>query len=161
MTSVVLVPGVLALLPEYASLEDPVPDLRAACLAAVGRLSADVEVLADEQGRRVAEHLLGATPARHGDHPTYLAVANGSARRSDTAPGYLDERAVPFDDGLGLALRTSDREALLGLDHDLARELWASTAAIPRLAAVLPPRHAPQVDFDDDPFGVQYWVISW
>ena len=49
MTRVVLVPGVLALLPEYAGLEDPVAELRAACLAAVAWLGPDVTVLADEQ----------------------------------------------------------------------------------------------------------------
>ncbi len=53
-----LVPGALALLPEYAGIEDPVADLRAACVEAVGWLGADVTVLADAQGTRVAEHLL-------------------------------------------------------------------------------------------------------
>ena len=38
MTRVVLVPGVLALLPEYAGFADPVADLRAACLADTGQL---------------------------------------------------------------------------------------------------------------------------
>ena len=59
---VVLVPGVLALLPEYASLTDPVAELRAACLDAVAWLVEEggpVTVVADAQGRRVAEHLLG------------------------------------------------------------------------------------------------------
>ena len=55
---VVLVPGVLALLPEYASLTDPVAELRAACLAAVAWLVEEggpVTVVADAQGRRVSE----------------------------------------------------------------------------------------------------------
>lgn len=161
MTSVVLVPGVLALLPEHASLEDPVAELRAACLAAVAELSGQVEVIADGQGRRVAEHLLARTPARSGDDPTYLVVGNGSARRSTSAPGYLDDRAGPFDAALGRALRSSDREALAGLNLDLAADLWASTSAIPRLAAVLPAGASARVDYEGDPFGVQYWVVSW
>ena len=40
MTRVVLVPGVLALLPDYAGVEDPVTDLRTACRDAVGWLPA-------------------------------------------------------------------------------------------------------------------------
>ena len=59
---VVLVPGVLALLPEYASLSDPVAELRAACLSAVSWLvdgDGPVSVVADAQGRRVAERLVG------------------------------------------------------------------------------------------------------
>lgn len=161
---VVLVPGVLALLPEYAGLEDPVPDLRASCERAVGWLTADVEVVGDPQGRRVADHLLAVTaearsPAAAG--ASYLVVGNGSARRSETAPGYLDDRAVPFDDALGRALTGADRTALAGLDQDLARDLWASTTALPRLADLLPDPCTVTVDYDDDPFGVQYWVVRW
>ena len=60
MTRVVLVPGVLALLPEYAGIEDPVAELREACLAAVAWLGADVSVLGGAQGTRVGEYLLEA-----------------------------------------------------------------------------------------------------
>lgn len=161
---VALVPGVLALLPRYAGLEDAVPDLRAACERAVGWLTGDVEVVADGQGRRVAEHLLEVTAGhrdRTGGGPSYLVVGNGSARRSETAPGYLDDRAVPFDDALARALTGPDRAALAGLDQDLARDLWASTTSLPRLADLLPDPCAVTVDHDDDPFGVQYWVLRW
>ena len=83
---VVLVPGVLALLPEYASLTDPVAELRAACLAAVAWLVEEggpVTVVADAQGRRVAEHLLRAvspssTTEARSTGPV-LVVANGSS----------------------------------------------------------------------------------
>ena len=152
MTRVVLVPGVLALLPEYASIEDPVAALRAACLAATSWLGGDVEVLGDP---RVAAYLLGAT-ARQGDEPSYLVVGNGSAKRTAKAPGHLDERAADFDRALGQSLRAGHPQ----VDVDLARELWASVDGIAALAALgdLGPA---RVDYDDDPYGVQYWVMRW
>jgi hypothetical protein len=159
VTRMVLVPGVLALLPAYASIEDPVADLRAACLDAVGWLGADVRVVADGQGARVAAHLLAST-TRTGDEPSYLVVGNGSARRTEKAPGHLDERAAAFDADLGRSLRDGPFRSLAAVDRDLARELWASVDGIVEMAAV-PDLSLVQVDYDSDPFGVQYWVIRW
>jgi hypothetical protein len=160
VTRVVLVPGVLALLPEYASIEDPVADLRAACLAAVGWLGADVTVLADAQGARVAAHLLAST-TRSGDQPSYLVVGNGSARRSEKAPGFLDDDSFGFDAGLADALTTPDPAALAGIDPTTSDALLAATDGIRALGDVLTSAHVATVDYDDDPYGVQYWVVRW
>ena len=156
-TRVVLVPGTLALLPEYAGIEDPVVDLRAACADAVGWLGADVTVLADAQGARIAAHLLAST-ARTGDAPSYLVVGNGSARRTEKAPGHLDERAAAFDADLGQRL---EQGALAGIDLDLARAVWADVDAIVELAGVVPDLELERVDYDAAPYGVQYWVLRW
>jgi hypothetical protein len=159
VTRVVLAPPVLALLPEYAGLEDPVAELRAVVLAAVGWLGEDVTVLGDDQAQRVAAHLLGAT-TRTGAEPSYLVMGNGSARRTDASPGPYDERAVPFDGALGRALLAGDRAALAEVDADLARELWATVEPIRRVAA-LSELSGAKVDYDAAPFGVQYWVMRW
>jgi len=151
----VLVPGVLALLPEYAGLVDPVAELRAACLGAVGWLGADVTVLADAQGARVAEHLLASTD-RSGDETSYLVVGNGSARRTEKAPGHLDERSLAFDDALRAALVSRSTN---WPDLDLGKSLLASLDGI-QLAGELLSGEA-TIDYDDDPFGVQYWVMRW
>ena len=156
---VVLVPGVLALLPEYAGIEDPVADLRAACLGAVGWLGSDVTVLTNGQGARVAEHLLAAT-TRDGAEPSYLVVGNGSARRTEKAPGHLHDGAHEFDAALGSALVAADGDALAALDRELAADLWADVEGIVALSK-LPDLELVQVDYDDDPYGVQYWVIRW
>jgi len=162
---VVLVPGVLALLPEYAGLADPVAELRAACREAVAWLGdGPVTVVADDQGRRVAEHLLGERRAltRGGDHAAYLVVANGSACRSEKAPGHLDERAFGFDESLDKALRTPDREALTALDDALGAGLWAGNVpGLRALGDLLEGAGPAVVDYADDPFGVQYWVMRW
>jgi hypothetical protein len=156
-TRVVLAPPVLAFLPQYAGLEDPVAELREVVLDAVGWLGREVTVLGDEQAQRIGAHLLGLT-TREADEPSYLVLGNGSARRTDASPGPYDERAVAFDDAVGAALRAGDTATLAALDLELARELWASVEPISELAA-LSSISSVQVDHDAAPFGVQYWVV--
>ena len=167
MTRVVLVPGVLALLPSYAGIEDPVADLRAACLDAVSWLGPDPVVLGDEQGARVARSLLDTVVEVREPlgprlatttEPSYLVVGNGSARRTEKAPGHFDERAAAYDEELRAALSSGDAT---WPDAGLGKGLLASLDGISRLAELLPAGVSAQVDYDDDPFGVQYWVMRW
>lgn len=162
MSRIALVPGCLGLLPEYASLTDPFDDLRAACSHAVAWLGDQVEVVATDQGRRVAEALLAHRPRAVGEvGSSHLVVANGSACRNRRDPGYLGHRAVDFDDAVSKALALPDVERLRNVDQDLARELLASTEAFPALAELLTTVRLESVDYDDDPYGVQYWVMRW
>jgi hypothetical protein len=160
-TRIVLVPGVLALLPEYASATDPITELRSACLAAVGWLGTGVEVVADESGAKIARALLDASPPAGSASRSVLVVANGSACRTEKAPGYLDPRAEIFDADLGRALAEPDSKALREVDDRLAKELWASTAALPDLADLVEDAETVAVDYDAAPYGVQYWVMRW
>ena len=159
---VVLVPGVLALLPSYRGIEDPVAYLRAACLDAVRWLGAEPRVVASAQGARVAEHLVTevsrlASLAPQPPSEGVLIVANGSATRTEKAPGHLDERARPFDQALRESLVTG---RLGDLDQELARELWADVDSLVWLGEEVDVDPASvQVDYDDDPYGVQYWVM--
>ena len=160
---VVVVPGTLALLPEYASVEDPIPDLRAAVEEAVGWLLADGPATAlwgSPSAHRIAEHLLGD---RGGHAPGVLVVANGSATRTEKAPGHFDERSAAFDGFVGKALAEGDPAALAGIDTALADELWAMPDAdvLRKLAGRVRPVTDVQVDYDDAPYGVQYWVVRW
>ena len=162
---VALVPGVLALLPEYAGSADPVAGLRASCLAAVAWLgeAGGFGVLGSAQGVRVARSLgaaVGVDADLVTEHPTaLLVVGNGSARRTEKAPGHLDDRAAGFDAALGAALRAGD---LSDVDLTLGERLWADTDSLAwlREERVLDGRPA-VVDYDDAPFGVQYWVMRW
>jgi hypothetical protein len=101
---------------------------------------------------------VAARPPQPPTEPSYLVVGNGSARRSERAPGYLDERSLAFDDDLRAALTSSD---VGRLDLGLGESLLASLDGIRRLPEVLDPDARVQVDYDDDPFGVQYWVMRW
>jgi hypothetical protein len=160
---IALVPGVPALLPAYSSIEDPVADLRAACLDVVASLGPRVRVIAPSAtGARVAEHLL----ATHGaevaaDATDVLVVGNGSAKRTEKAPGHLDERAEPFDDDVRRALLEPLPTALAGLDAALADDLWADVDGIRSLGDLLTPDSRADVRYDAAPYGVQYWVITW
>lgn len=158
---IALIPGCLALLPEYAAIADPVAELRRAVAEAVAWLGDDVEIVATDQGRRVAESALAARSQAAGNHPSVLVVANGSACRTEKAPGFLDERAEAFDAGLGASLSRPASDALREVDDVLAKELWADVTALPRLADLLGEARTVAVDHDAAPYGVQYWVIRW
>ncbi|MFL6025155.1 MAG: hypothetical protein ACJ72O_17565 [Marmoricola sp.] len=131
---VVVVPGVPALRPEYASIEDPVAELRAAVRAARAWLEEDQDGL--------------------------LLVANGSAKRTEKAPGHFDERAEGFDEELGAALASGDLDALRAIDVDLAAELLADVDALVGLGPLGEVTDV-HVDYDDAPYGVQYWVVRY
>ena len=108
------------------------------------------------------ETVASATSSTNVGASSVLVVANGSARRSEKAPGHLDERAAAYDAELEKALRAGDGEALRALDPGLAEELMVgNVAGFARLGELLTPGVAPEVDYADDPFGVQYWVMRW
>ena len=94
-----------------------------------------------------------------------LVMGDGTARRSAAAPGYLDERAEPFDTVVEQAFRDGDLPALAALDPDLARDLlavgrpaWQVLAGA--LAAGTPARPGTRILYSDAPFGVAYLVAT-
>lgn len=72
---------------------------------------------------------LGADLGRGEERVAVLVMGDGSARRSTTAPGYLDSRAALFDATVADALATADADALLSLDPTLGVELLAAGRA--------------------------------
>jgi len=105
---------------------------------------------------------LGARLAHRAGRVALLVMADGSARRGLKAPGYLDERSLPFDAMVEQAVRSGDLSALLRLDPALARELMATgRPAWQVLAGAVDGRQvASKVRYCDDPFGVGYLVAS-
>jgi hypothetical protein len=106
-----------------------------------------------------------------------LVMGDGSARRSAAAPGYLDDRAEPFDATVEQAFRDGDLSALTALDPDLARDLLASgRPAWQALAGALSPALSPasrvavgssasahpaaEILYSAAPFGVAYLVAT-
>jgi len=87
---------------------------------------------------------LGRELAAAAPRVALLVMGDGSARRSAAAPGYLDERAEPFDATVEQAFRDGDLAALTALDPDLARDLLASgRPAWQALAGALSPVSRP------------------
>jgi hypothetical protein len=72
---------------------------------------------------------LGRQVAASARRVALLAVGDGSARRSVSAPGYLDERAAPFDESVERAVRDGEWAALAALDKELAADLMADGRA--------------------------------
>lgn len=118
-------------------------------------------------GSRAYVHQLHASDL---DDAAVLVVADGSAKRSERAPGHLDDRAEPFDATVAAALADGDADALGGIDLELADSLWCSGAQAWRTAgdAVSARLHAAEVaaveaclHLDDAPLGVGWFVAEW
>ena len=92
-----------------------------------------------------------------------LVMGDGSARRSLKGPGYLDERAEPFDATVVKALADGSSHALAALDLELARELLVAGAPAWKAAANLLADGTwnAEVLYTDAPYGVMYTVASW
>ncbi len=105
---------------------------------------------------------LGARLARSSGRVGVLVMADGSARRGLKAPGYLDDRSVPFDAEVERAVRAGNLSALLTLDPVLARELMATGRAGWQVlaGAMTGVRPVTEIRYCDDPFGVAYLVAS-
>ena len=106
-----------------------------------------------------AGHRLAEEDGRTG----LLVMGDGSARRSLKAPGYLDDRAAPFDAGVQTCIESGRLAGLAELDPGLAAELLvAGRAAWQVLAGAVdrsPGRS--RLHYSGDPFGVWYPVFSW
>ncbi|MFE0808900.1 class III extradiol dioxygenase subunit B-like domain-containing protein [Streptomyces sp. NPDC058848] len=92
-----------------------------------------------------------------------LVLGDASACRTLKAPGYLDERAAPFDAEVARALATADTAALTALDVSLSRELKASGRAPWQVlaGAAEDAGLAGALLYEDAPYGVGYVAAAW
>jgi hypothetical protein len=92
-----------------------------------------------------------------------LAMGDGSARRSEKAPGHLDPAAGPFDAAVARALGDGDPAALAALDPAEGERLLAAGVPVWRaVGAALAGRSIEgRLLADEAPFGVGYPVASW
>ncbi len=92
-----------------------------------------------------------------------LVVGDGSARRSEKAPGHLDEGSFAVDESILAALATGDTAALLALDPDTCDALMVTgRAPLQHVAHLLRGRRVEaDLVWSGDPWGVMYWVAVW
>ncbi|WP_211123354.1 class III extradiol dioxygenase subunit B-like domain-containing protein [Streptomyces yatensis] len=116
------------------------------------------EPLAAERCIEVGRELAGRA-----ERMALLVMGDGTACRTLKAPGYLDERAAPFDAEVARALAAADTGALAALDEELAYELKAAGRA-PLQVLAGAAEGAPlkgELRYDEAPYGVGYFVASW
>lgn len=105
----------------------------------------------------------GVTLAGQSARVAMLVMGDGTARRTEKAPGTLDPRAAAFDATVSRALAAADCDALLDLDAGLAEELMVagrvSWQVLAGAAWGLP--WDAVVTYDDAPYGVGYFVATW
>ncbi len=118
-----------------------------------GEVLAPDECLAE--GRRLAARA---------DRVALLVMGDASACRTLKAPGYLDERAAPYDAEVARALGSADTAALRALDPGLAHDLkvsgrapWQVLAGAAEVGAGL----SGALLHEDAPYGVGYIVATW
>ncbi|MER6431514.1 MULTISPECIES: class III extradiol dioxygenase subunit B-like domain-containing protein [Streptomyces] len=116
------------------------------------------EPLAPERCNEVGREI-GARAGR----VALLVMGDASACRSVKAPGYLDERAAPFDAEAARVLGAADVAGVRALDAELAQELKAAGRAPWQVLAGA----AEGADlggnllYEDAPYGVGYLVATW
>ncbi|MEV5879841.1 class III extradiol dioxygenase subunit B-like domain-containing protein [Streptomyces sp. NPDC052101] len=92
-----------------------------------------------------------------------LVMGDASACRTVKAPGYLDERAEPFDAEAARALGAADVAAVQALDPKLAHELKASGRAPWQVlsGAAEYANLTGSLLYEAAPYGVGYVVATW
>ncbi|SEF91402.1 hypothetical protein SAMN05444920_1011004 [Nonomuraea solani] len=148
----------------YGIASDAPPDL---CLEVGRRLAAGEGQRAAEERRPEAERRQPEAgrgrPAVGPGRTGLIVAADGSARRGEKAPGYLDPRAADLDAQIGRALGTGDVTRLSALDPATCTALLvAGRAAWQVMAGACEgTRWLAHLRYEDDPFGVAYWVATW
>lgn len=106
---------------------------------------------------------VGREIAARAERVALLVMGDASACRTLKSPGYLDERAAPFDAEVARALGAADLAALQALDAELAYELKVSGRAPWQVLAGA--AQGAGLDgrllYDDAPYGVGYVVATW
>ncbi|MFF8606387.1 class III extradiol dioxygenase subunit B-like domain-containing protein [Streptomyces sp. NPDC015346] len=105
----------------------------------------------------------GRELAASADRVALLVMGDGSACRTLKAPGYLDERAAPFDAEAARALGAADLDALRAIDAELAHELKAAGRAPWQVLAGAAEDAGLEgrLLYEDAPYGVGYIVAAW
>ncbi len=93
----------------------------------------------------------------------WLVMGDGSAKRTEKAPGFVDARAIAFDDAVAAALGTGDVPALAQLDVDTGEQLWSTGAQVWRAVgrALASEEVSAELLAEESPYGVDYLVAGW
>jgi hypothetical protein len=106
---------------------------------------------------------LGTALAERAARVGLLVCGDGSACRSEKAPGFYDPDAEQWDDAAVSAIRNADAQALLDLDVDVARRVLAAGRAPWQVLAGAASGAVFNADvaYAEAPYGVMYVVGTW
>ncbi|HEY5833915.1 class III extradiol dioxygenase subunit B-like domain-containing protein [Streptomyces sp.] len=153
--------------PEESADADPPPlplSLAVAAWLLRGWRAAPVEGVAVEELLEPAWcAAAGRTVAQAAGRVALLVMGDGSACRTVKAPGYLDDRAEPFDATVAAALAAADLGALAALDPVLAQSLKAAGRAPWQVlaGAAEDAGLTGELLHASAPYGVGYFVAAW
>lgn len=105
---------------------------------------------------------LGRKLAGEAERVGLLVLGDGSACRTEKAPGFFDPRAEAFDAAVAAALAGADAAALAAIDPAEAAELLVAGRAPWQVLAGAKDRdmHG-ELLYDSAPYGVAYFVAKW
>lgn len=191
LSAVAFVPQPPLLVPEVAQgAASELDDLRTACGQVLGRCLDDADeatVVGSVDGIEIASWLIQyvgwrgtltnlvidpLTPTSQcleigtSFECSRLVVAgDGSARRSQKAPGSFDDRAEDFDARVAVALAAGDPDGILELEAGLAGDLLVAGRAAWQVAAAAAKASDNSwwgsLDYYEFPYGVTYFAASW
>ena len=120
-----------------------------------------VEIARDESQNQLVE--LSMELANSPGSIAFVVVADGSAARTEKAPGYLHPDATAFDALLEDALASGNVQSLASLDRTQAANVVAAGWPAWQVAALAMQGHdiEARCDYADAPYGVGYFVASW
>ena len=106
----------------------------------------------------IAQELLAKSEAQR---TLVIAVGDGSATRTEKAPGYIQADAVAFDEAINAAIGNADRESILAIEQPTADRLWCRGLPVWQVVAnAFAPTQSALI-LESAPFGVNYLVASW
>jgi hypothetical protein len=105
----------------------------------------------------------GKQLAQRADRVAFLVLGDGSARRGEKAPGYVDARAALYDSEIRHALELADVRALAELDPELSAQLLVGGRAPWQVLSGAAAGHNISATLlsEESPYGVGYFVAAW
>jgi len=90
-----------------------------------------------------------------------VVVGDGSATRTEKAPGYVQPDAASFDEAMARAINEADTPAILDVDQEQADRLWCRGIPAWQVVANAVGQMQGTLIMESAPFGVNYLVASW
>ena len=124
---------------------------------AVKALVVDTETTAEQRGVLAKELIAKSDDLR----TLIVAVGDGSATRTEKAPGYIQPDALDFDAAVVRAIENGDSGAIVAIEQSTADRLWCRGLPTWQVVAQAIGHAEGTLVLESSPFGVNYLVAAW